>query len=260
MVLHRLGEDLAQLFRLGFKALLAGSLEPVIGVLLHLLDAVFVHNHVVGGFQCPDLGGDGAGLGDVLEGEVMLEQAGIHPEAAHGLVKEERLHLRSEDDTAFTLPVIHGLDAEGIPAHKGGFLLSVIDHDGEHTPKHGDEGLAILAVQGHDDLDLRVGMEGDALLHQRLAEIPVVVDLAVEDSGKPPVRGGIGLGAGVQVDDGEPAEGHTEAVPDQVVAFIRATVPDGVGHPGQQSFIIQGRIPIKHSYKSAQSRFAPFGQ
>ena len=202
-----------------------------------------------------DLGGDGVGLRHILEGKIVLQKAGIHPEAAHGLVKQERLHLRSKHQSLIRDTVVHRLDAEGIPPYEDRLLHGVVDEDGEHSPKPGDEFVAVLPVKLHDDLDLGVGAEFHTLLHKRGTQIPVVIDLTVEHCGIAPVLRSEGLVAGVQIDDGQPPEGNAKAVPDDILTVVGAAVPDGGGHLVQKGLVVIRRITVKHSNKSAQNTY-----
>ena len=121
---------------------------------------------------------------------------------------------------------------------KAVFLVAVVDHDREHSAEHLDEVRAVFPVEGDDNLDLGVGMELDSLFQQRFSEVAVVIDLTVKDCGKASIGRGIGLRAGIKVDDRETSESGAEAVADDKVAFIRAAVADGVRHRRQEFFII----------------------
>jgi hypothetical protein len=72
----------------------------------------------------------------------------------------------------------------------------VPDGEGEHAPQARQPRDALLREEGQDDLCVAVAAEG-VVARQLGADVPVVVDLPVEDDLVAAVRGGHRLEAGV---------------------------------------------------------------
>ena len=67
-------------------------------------------------------------------------------------VLEERLDLRAEENRLAHPRVVEGLDTERIPGSEKLLLHGVPDHEAEHAPQLGKEGVAVLLVPVDDHL------------------------------------------------------------------------------------------------------------
>ena len=92
----------------------------------------------------------------------------------------------------------------------------------------------MLLVEVDDHLGVALGREPVARADQGLAQLAVVVDLAVEDDDDRPVLVGDRLVAGREVDDAQPLDAETRAVADEVSARVGAAVLDHGAHALEQ--------------------------
>jgi len=96
-------------------------------------------------------------------------------------VGEDRLDLRTEQEQAAGHGVVEGDDPEVVAGEEEPAPLGVPDREGELAVEMEDEVLAVLLVQVDQHLDVGVGAEDVAPLAERVAQLPVIEDLAVAD-------------------------------------------------------------------------------
>ena len=119
---------------------------------------------------------------------------------------QQRLLLAGEERASLVEIRVQRLDAEPVPRAEQYPLLRVPDEEREHAPQLAHDLLAQVVVTRDDRLAVAVGLEGRAeVAGQPLAQLQVVVDLAVEDQVVAP-QVGERLVAVVDVDDREAAE------------------------------------------------------
>ena len=167
---------------------------------------------------------DGARLGDVAEGEVFLDGAGVDF-ALEAAVGEQRLEFGAEKEGAIVEQgVEQRLDAEAVAGEKQGFAVAVPEGEGEHAAEAVDAALAPGFPGVDDDFGVAAGVEDVAERLQFGDEFLVVVDFAVEDDADALVFVVQRLLAGGQVDDRQPAVAEPDAGFDMQAAFVRAAM------------------------------------
>jgi hypothetical protein len=187
---------------------------------------------------------DGARGRDVLQGEEQVHRVRVHLAAQRGVQREQRAQFRAEDQPAArTLRVAERLLADAVARQQEPLLLLVPDGEGEHAAQRLDAALPHVLVEGEDGLGVGLRLELEASALQVLAQLPVVVDLAVEDDPVALVGVGDGLVAGVQVDDGQAAHGQAHAFAREEALVVGAAVGDEVVGPLEEGPI--GRPPVR---------------
>lgn len=142
----------------------------------------------------------------------------------------EGLHLRGHQEPS--LPVVAPVeraDADGIPRDDRAARLRVPEHEGEDPVQPLEHpGDVALAVEGADDLAVRLGLEVEGP-GEAGAELAVVVDLAVHRERHCAVRGDERLRAARGVDDREALVDEDDAVIGVDPAPVGATVALAAG-------------------------------
>src|SRR5215213_9949251 len=89
--------------------------------------------------------------------------------------------LRREDQAVVLCRVIKGLDAETVPAEQQLTASRIPDREREHAAQMIDERRAMIFVEVNETFGVGGSTEHVAALRQVMAQLPVVIDLAVED-------------------------------------------------------------------------------
>ncbi len=152
---------------------------------------------------------------------------------------EQRANLRSERKTFRCLRVIERLDAQWVARQeenrrRGIALAQIKQGESEHTLQFGQRVLAPLFPRMNQYLGIRLRGEAMTAERQSLAQVAIVVQLAVEDDrdvlGFVPDR----LVAAGQIDDAQPAHPQCESRRPRIVGknafFIRAAMAHRRGH------------------------------
>jgi len=143
---------------------------------------------------------------------------------------QERLDLRSADESSAVENIVEGLDAQPVPGEERPLLPRVPDQEGEHPVQLVKAGLAIFFVEMEDHLSIRVGGKPVPLPCQALADLEVIVYLPVKDDPDGPVLIAHRLVTAGDVDDTQAAMGQGR-VPVEVKALVvRAAMGEGTGH------------------------------
>ena len=108
----------------------------------------------------------------------------------------------------------------------------VIKEKCEHTVKVFHKIEAIFGVRLQNDLGVRSRLEAMAESDQRLPQLDIIVNLAVENDGQR--TAGHRLPAGNQVDDGQSLVVKGHVFVDVMPFVVRAAVADFIRHPFQQ--------------------------
>ena len=198
-----------------------------------LLQAAVLDGERAAGLDPREPGVHRLGFGDVLEDEVVLQRAGVHPCRAGELA--QALGLGAERHAVRRRGGVERLDAEPVAGAEGPLPSGVPDDEGEHAAQPLHPVGPVVVVAGDDGLAVALGVEDGAVGGGQLgAQLEVVVDLAVEDH---PVAVGV-LGrapaqrlAGVlDVDDRQAVEAQRRAVVVPDLGVVGAAVPLE-GHP-----------------------------
>ena len=116
----------------------------------------------VGGRQLSGLLEDGAWFGDVAEGEVFLDGAGVDI-ALEAAVGEQRLEFGAEEEGAVVEQgVEQRLDAEAVAGEEKRFAVAVPEGKGEHAAETVDAFFAPGFPGVDDDFGVAAGVEGVA--------------------------------------------------------------------------------------------------
>ena len=171
---------------------------------------------------------------DVLEGEVLEEVRRAHGRC-EPVVLQQGLDLRAEQHDRTDLGVVQRLDPVTVAGKKQLAAFAVPDREREHPVEALDTGRTPRGVCGEHDLGVGVGDEAAALPSQLLAELAVVVELAVV--GDDVVTGGVhhrlvALRAGI--DDRQAAVGEPHRSVGELPFAVGAPVGDHVAHAPQQ--------------------------
>jgi len=153
----------------------------------------------------------GERLGYVEQGEEVVHGGGAQPAPDRGM-RQQRLQLRAPDELAVDLGEEELLDADAVAGQQQTLTPIIPDREGEHAAQMGDAVVAPLLVGVDDRLGVGRGGEPVAVGLELLAQLPEVVDLAVEDDPDAPVLVGDRLIAAGEVDDGEPSHAETGAI------------------------------------------------
>lgn len=140
-----------------------------------------VAEHIAALGQDADVAGERVRLRDVLEGQVVLQERGVDLEAVVARIEEIGLHFAGEDIAVRRFAVVERLDAEGVASGHQDAGFAVVEQEGEHPAQAVDERRAVGGVERDDRLDLRAGAEDGPAGNQLVAQLEVVVDLAVVD-------------------------------------------------------------------------------
>src|SRR5262249_21617898 len=111
------------------------------------------------------------------EGERMVDPVRIEAPGQRR-VGEESLDLRREPESPSVDRVEQRTDAEPIACEQQATPAPVPEREGELAVQALAERLAVLLVEVHEDLAVRVRVEAMAVLHEVLAEVWIVEDLA----------------------------------------------------------------------------------
>ncbi len=147
-------------------------------------------------------------------------------------VLEEGLDLGAEEDRAALGAVEERLDAEAVAGQDQPLLAQVDDGDAEHAADVVEEVQAVLEVevQQHLAVGLAAELRGAA---QALAQLAVVVDLAVAGEDHLPVVADERLASALGVDQGEPGEGHAGLSGVVELHVVGPAGPQGARHVAQ---------------------------
>src|SRR5215213_1162155 len=113
----------------------------------------------------------------------------------------------------------------------------VPDGEGKHAAQVFRAVSAELIVGVNDGFGVAVGVESVAQLFEFLAQLEVVVDLAVEDDPRATIRVVNWLLAALEVDDCEATHREAGRAVDVKAVLIGTAVTDGVVHPRQQLLV-----------------------
>ena len=182
------------------------------------------------GFQTEDVLVQALRLRHVLQIRVVSNSPGIQIEVqADGVRKgKDALLLGGEYRRLVCRGQVHRLDAERIASEEQAALHRIPDRDAEHATQVVDH-IGTPVVEANDDrLAVATGIKGVAQPLELLAELDVVVDLAVEGHGvavrlirRAPLQRLVGV---LQVDDGQAVEAEDHIVVVPGAAVVRATV------------------------------------
>src|SRR5690606_27901791 len=147
-------------------------------------------------------------IGNILEREVAMEGGRIHLPGNPAKL-QQRLDLRTEGEGLGGLRPINRLDSEMIPGPEQQILPPVPDDKSEHPPQKPRTFKARLFVKVENRFRVRIRFEAVPLMFQRSPQLPIIVDLPVEND--PNLSGLVGKGliSLFQVDDAQPAKPQT---------------------------------------------------
>ena len=206
-------------------------------------------HHRMTGRQATDPGEQGVGRGflpvDVGErlGENFRIEGAVDPGQG-----EKRLEFGGEDEGAGVIAVMQRLDAEAVARQEQPTLSGIPDGEGPHAIEAQLALLSPLRIGGEDDLAVGVGDETVAEATQLLAQLEIVVDLAV--IGQPVAPLGIGhrlAGPFGEVEDGEPTMAEPKPRFGEMLdaEAVRPTMGKTVGERGKHRLreILRGITP-----------------
>ena len=118
----------------------------------------------------------------------------------------QRAQFRSEGERAIFQGVIERLLAEAVAAAEQAALAAVVEGECPHAVEPADERGTprAIGVEQHFRIGV-VGLKAVAEGDELLAQIEMIVDLAIEHDSERAVRGPHGLLAAIQIDDRQPS-------------------------------------------------------
>ncbi len=150
--------------------------------------------------------------------------------ARHALVDEDRPELGGEPEPSPPLGVEQGLLAYAVARQQEAPPAPVPEREREHPAQRLDAGVAELLVEVDDHLGVRPRREAVAARGQLLAQLAVVVDLAVADHDHVAVLAGDRLVAAVDVDHGQAGDTYRHPFVREHAARVGPAVSQGLAH------------------------------
>ena len=224
-------QALAQLgrqLRLALGALPARRHRPRAGVAAQPRLAV-LHDQDVTGRELSRFLEDRQRRRDRVEREERLERVQVDFTRHLGLA-QQRLQLGRERQRAAGDAVVERLDPEAVAREEQALLEPVPQRDREHAPQVLDERRPPLLVQM--DQHLRVALRGEPVSRalEPLAQLAVVVDLAVLHDLDAAVLVADRLVRALQVDDRQPPRGQRHGVLDELARAVGPAVDERLVH------------------------------
>ena len=243
-LLELLQRDVSQLF------FADGEVPVFFGAYL----AVLEHQHRAG-LELTHALEDAHRAGNILQGQVGVYGRRVYL-ARHVLARQQAAQLGGESEGGGRHRVEQRLLAHAVPRQHQLFAAAVPDGRGEHTAQLLGEVLAFFLVEVQDHLGVAFCLENVAAGQQALAQLFVVVDLAVEDYPQRAVFVSDGLVARGKVYDGQAAHGQPDVMVGVVAFVVRAAVDDEVVHGLQVGLLYrQARSVIVDSADAAHISF-----
>src|SRR5574338_50087 len=146
----------------------------------------------------------------------------------------QRAQLAAEPERSIPELVVEWLDAEAVAGNEEPPPPRVPDGEREHAPEAGDDVIAPLLVAVDDGFGVRVGAEGMARSRQLSTQFMVIIDLPIEHDLHAVVFVADRPLAARHVDDAEPAHTEPDTGRHKMALVVRAPVPDGAAHPGEE--------------------------
>ena len=226
---HRLLEPLEQaLHRLLERALRSWSRLGVRPVLLDA-DPVGVDHERVPRHQLGDAGERRGRCGEEAEGEVGVDRLVVE-RVADEAGGEQALELGGEDDQVADARVVERLHSEAVARDHGPAALPVPHRQAELAPQLRREVGAVLLVEVRQDLRVAAAREGVTGRAEALADVEVVVELAVLHAPDLARLVRERLVATLDVDDAQPADAERDAVDLVRPAVVRPAMRHRVRH------------------------------
>ena len=174
--------------------------------------------------------------------------------------REHRLGLGPERQLAALDRVHERLHPERVPGQEQLAAGPVIQGEGEDPVQPGGEADPLVLVQVGQDLGVAVGAQLVAAVHHQVAELGVVVDLAVVDDDHRAVLVGHRLRAAGHVLDGQPPVAEVDAVAAVETLTVGPAVGDRVGHGPDELFVPEARRARYPAHRGYRSRPAAAGR
>ena len=165
----------------------------------------------------------------VAVGEVGVER-GVVDVGGDLRVAHERAHLRGEREGAVAMRVEQRLLAEAVARDQQAPAAAVPEREGEHAVQVLHAVDPVLLVEVHDHLRVALGREAVAGPLEPVAQLAVVVDLAVEDDHDRAVLVGDRLVAGREVDHAQALDAEPGAVGREDAPLVGAAMLEARAH------------------------------
>src|SRR5262249_27899474 len=143
------------------------------------------------------------------------------------------------DQPAVRVMVVEGLLAGAVAGEEQLLTATIEDREGEHPVQAVEARRAPLLVRVDDHLGVRAGAEVVAAVLELVAELDVVVDLAVRDHRERLILGEDGLAAALEIDDRQAAHPRGEPALVEVPFAVRASVAQYLAHAAKQIGLLE---------------------
>src|SRR6266550_1095378 len=186
------------------------------------------------------------------------QEVGGHLPVRGALIQARRqdgLDLRREQPAVLGAMHEEGLHPEPVPRPKEHATAPVVNDERPHAVQPGEAFRAPMAVGGEQDLSVAGRAEAVAGGAELVAQLDIVVDLAVEDDDKLAIlRGHRLMAGGTQVEDGETAKPEAHLVIEVQARVIRASVRDALRHSGEGHRVRLSTGEAEHDDEATHSR------
>jgi hypothetical protein len=153
--------------------------------------------------------------------------------AWNAAIRHQRAQLRGETDCAVSQRVEQGLLADAIAGEQQLATPPIPDREREHPVQTADTVNAELLVQVHDHLGVAVGGKAVAPAYEVCAQLPEVVDLAVQHDSDGAVLAEDRLVSGEEIDDAQALDPEARVAVHEQPSRVRAAMLQRRAHPLQ---------------------------
>ena len=150
---------------------------------------------------------------------------------------EHRFRFGAEDEETVGNREVERVDAELISREEEFATLRVVNDEGKLAVETIQKRFAFILVEVQQHFDVAVGAKDVTASDKLLAQLEIVVDLAIAHQHNRIVFIEDGLIAAGKIDNAETAETECDVVIDKVSVGIGATMKERIGHTSQHMFI-----------------------
>ncbi len=186
--------------------------------------------------QLPDPLEQRALVGNVAERHVVKERLEVGLGRGEPR-REDRLDLRGEREDAWKPGEEERLLPEPVARREQPLARRIPDREGEHSAQRLHAPVAVPLVEREEDLGIAGRPEAETIALELGAQLPVVVDLAVEGD----VDAAVGhrlLSAG-KVDDAQPPVSEPDPVEEEDAGVVGTTMGDDIRHAGNTRAVLR---------------------
>ena len=164
--------------------------------------------------------------------EIVIDRRRFEPEGDQSRALQG-LELRPEDDEPVPFVQVKRFLAHPVAGQQKSLFALVPERESEHAPKMLDTVVSMLLVEVENHLAIAARLEDVPSVTQLIAQLHVVVDLAVRDEDQRVVLVGQRLRTGREVDDAQPPYRQCDALAGELAGAVRAAVNQCPAHASE---------------------------